>query len=136
MSDHDIEHLHPELREKSKLWLNECTKQAAAGDKYLIICTYRSNEDQAAAYAIGRTKPGKIITNAKPGQSKHNKVDKLGKPESEAFDFAVIRYGKYIGDGDDLSYKLGGAIGESLGLEWAGRWTGKIKESAHIQMKG
>lgn len=138
MSDRDLEHLHPELREKAKLWLLECAKQAAVGDKYIIVCTYRSNEDQAAAYAVGRTGPRKnepIITKAKPGQSKHNKVNKLSNPASEAFDFGVIRYGKYISDGEDIAYKLGGAIAESLGLEWAGGWAGEFKESAHIQMK-
>jgi hypothetical protein len=26
-----------------------------------------------------------------------------------------------------------GAIGEGIGLEWAGRWSGKFRECAHLQ---
>lgn len=32
----------------------------------------RTNAEQQALYDIGRTKPGKIVTNAKPGTSFHN----------------------------------------------------------------
>ena len=136
MNDRNPEDLIQELRDKVPAWLAECKRRAAPGDAYAIICTYRSDDDQAAAYAIGRTLPGKIITNRKPGTSAHNFKDKSGKPASKAFDFAVLRYGKYIADGDDMAYKLGGMIAEDLGLEWAGRWTGKLKEAAHVQLKG
>jgi peptidoglycan L-alanyl-D-glutamate endopeptidase CwlK len=39
-----------------------------------IVLTFgfRSVAEQDALYAIGRTKPGKKVTNAKGGQSKHN----------------------------------------------------------------
>lgn len=39
-----------------------------------IVLTYgfRSIQEQNALYAIGRTKPGKKVTNAKGGQSPHN----------------------------------------------------------------
>ena len=40
--------------------------------RVLVTCTHRSNQEQADLYAIGRTKPGRKVTNAKPGQSKHN----------------------------------------------------------------
>lgn len=49
-----------------------------------LTCTYRSNEEQTALYAIGRTAKGKRVTNAQAGQSAHN-----FKP-SAAFDIAFI----------------------------------------------
>jgi len=60
-------------------------------------------------------------------------VDANGNPASEAFDVGVIRNGRYIGNGDDPHYKMAGIIGERLGLRWAGRWTGDLKETAHFQ---
>jgi len=47
-----------------------------------LTCTHRSNQEQAKLYAIGRTVPGRIVTYAKPGQSKHNHIPSL------AFDVA------------------------------------------------
>ncbi len=37
-----------------------------------IVYGHRSNAEQAELYAQGRTKPGRVVTNAKPGQSRHN----------------------------------------------------------------
>jgi len=37
-----------------------------------VIEGHRSNERQAELYAKGRTTPGPKVTNAKPGQSRHN----------------------------------------------------------------
>lgn len=39
-----------------------------------LTCTHRTNREQEQLFAIGRTVPGKIVTNAKPGQSKHNSL--------------------------------------------------------------
>src|SRR3989304_316651 len=53
-----------------------------------LTCTYRSPAEQAQLYAQGRTKPGKIVTYAKPGQSKHNVMP------SNAFDIAFNLHGR------------------------------------------
>jgi peptidoglycan L-alanyl-D-glutamate endopeptidase CwlK len=55
-----------------------------------LTCTYRSNEEQTQLYALGRTVKGKIVTNAKAGQSKHNKLP------SDAFDIAFIGIDKKL----------------------------------------
>jgi peptidoglycan L-alanyl-D-glutamate endopeptidase CwlK len=55
-----------------------------------ITCTHRSNEEQNQLYAIGRTVKGKIVTNAKAGQSKHNSYP------SKAFDIAFIGLDKKL----------------------------------------
>lgn len=44
---------------------------------FTITYGHRSNEEQAALYAQGRTTPGAIVTWAKPGESKHNSMPSL-----------------------------------------------------------
>lgn len=101
----------------------------AEGLDVVIICTHRPDVEQAAAFACG-------ASNCRPGESAHNQVDIMLKPASEAFDVGVIRNGKYIGNGNDPDYLRAGVIGESLGLKWAGRWKGRLKETAHFEREG
>lgn len=101
----------------------------------LITCTWRSNEEQAKLYAIGRTVKGRKVTNAKPGESKHNCVDsKTGKPAAEAFDIAVLVNGKLDWNLESDIWQLVGKLGEELGLEWAGRWE-RFREGPHFQLR-
>jgi peptidoglycan L-alanyl-D-glutamate endopeptidase CwlK len=120
--------LHPVVREKAQALINNARLQ---GIDLLVTSTYRDNESQEALYAQGRTKPGAIVTNAKPGQSWHN--------WRCAFDVVPIKNGKPVwntgGHDGDLWRKIG-ELGESVGLEWAGRWTGKLREMAHFQYTG
>jgi hypothetical protein len=136
MASRDLNDLDPNIRTIVPAFLMKCK---TAGLSIIIICTYRNNEEQAALYAHGRdadgNRIGAILTNCKPGQSEHNKIDQVGQPASRAFDVGVIRNGKYVGDGQDKDYLAAGEIGESLGLEWAGRWTGHMQETAHFQLK-
>ena len=75
-------------------------------------------------YAQGRTIAGKIVTNARAGQSYHN--------WRVAFDFVPIVHGKAQWS-DVATFTNCGEIAESVGLEWAGRWKGKFREMAHCQ---
>ena len=68
--------------------------------------------------------PGKKVTNAKPGMSFHN--------HRCAFDFVPIVNGKAQWS-DAALFEQCGAIAESVGLEWAGRWK-SFKEVAHCQL--
>lgn len=120
--------LHPIVREKAQTFIEQSRLQ---GIDLLVTSTYRDNESQAALYAQGRTKPGLIVTNAKPGQSWHN--------WRCAFDVVPLRNGKPVwgtsGPDGDLWRKIG-ELGELVGLEWAGRWAGKLREMAHFQYTG
>jgi len=49
---------------------------------FCVLSGYRSNAEQDALYAKGRTAPGKVVTWARGGQSRHNSYP------SEAVDFA------------------------------------------------
>lgn len=131
MPSRKISDLDPEMAEKAEALVRDC---AAVGIDLLITCTYRSNAEQAEAYAQGRTAPGAIVTHAKPGQSKHNAVNVQGQPASRAIDVVPIRNGKCVWATTDPAWKLVANFGESLGLEWAGRWK-RNRESAHFQLK-
>lgn len=119
----DISRLSDFMQKKAAKFIEKCH---AENLDIVIICTSRSDAEQAQCYNAG-------LSRCKPGQSAHNAKDRLGNACSEAFDMGVIRHGKYIGDGNDPDYQRAGIIGEELGLSWAGRWKGKIKEVAHFQ---
>jgi peptidoglycan L-alanyl-D-glutamate endopeptidase CwlK len=128
INSRNLTDLHPVVREKAQAFIEKARLQSI---DLLVTSTYRDNESQAALYAQGRTKPGLIVTNAKPGQSWHN--------WRCAFDVVPLRNGKPVwgttGIDGDLWRKVG-ELGESVGLEWAGRWTGKLREMAHFQYTG
>ena len=83
MSSRKLIDLVQPVRDKAEAFVREC---ADAGIDVLIYCTYRSSEEQNELYKIGRTLPGKIITNARGGQSWHN--------FHAAFDFVPMINGK------------------------------------------
>jgi len=116
-----LEDLEPIVRKKAEQFVKACAEQDL---DILIYCTYRSKEEQDELYAQGRTKPGRINTNARGGESFHN--------FRCAFDFVPMLGGKPQWDSKAL-YLKAGIIAESVGLEWSGRWTGKLRETAHCQ---
>ncbi len=119
----DLDDLLPVVAVRASAFINACHD---AGIDVLITSTQRDDEAQAALYAQGRTMPGKIVTNAKAGQSWHNWAC--------AFDFVPIINGKAQWN-DIKTFERCGEIAESVGLEWAGRWT-RFKELAHCQYTG
>lgn len=146
MASRRIEDLHPKLQPIAREFLSRCQ---AAGFAVLITCTYRPLDEQAALYAQGRTKPGPIVTKAKPGQSRHNNVID-GKPAALAFDVVPLRHGKPVwgaagngidtdprdDDQDDLElWQRVGAIGEAVGLNWYGRPGAPFREFPHFELK-
>lgn len=119
-----LEDLHPKVKNLCEIFIKKCDE---AGIDVLITSTYRDHESQNALYAQGRTTAGKIVTNAKAGQSWHN--------WRLAFDFVPLVNGKAMWADTGLFTKCG-RIAESIGLEWAGSWSGKFKETAHCQFTG
>ena len=117
MNDRDMNHLHPALRLLAERWLILCRKQAIFP---VIYYTYRSDAEQDELYAQGRTKKGRIVTNAKGGESKHNfTLD--GKPASKAFDFFIERPDKSANwDPRSPEWQAAVAMGKQLGLKWGG----------------
>lgn len=132
MASRSLSDLHPHTRAKAEAFLDLC---ATAGLDVLIYCTFRSRAEQAALYAQGRTAPGKIVTNARPGESRHNDVDVAGKPAARAFDGVPMRNGKPMWAKGDPLWKTYGALGKKAGLEWAGEWD-SFPEYPHLQEPG
>ena len=118
-----LEDLNPYVAKLAKQFLAAAKKE---GIDVLVTSTYRDAESQNAIYAQGRTKPGKIVTNAKAGQSWHN--------YRLAFDVVPIVNGKAMWN-DLRTFKRLGQIGKSVGLEWAGDWV-SFKEYPHFQWTG
>ena len=122
MASRSLDDLTQRAHELCLKWLADCKQE---GIDVLVYCTYRDGKEQDELYAIGRTKPGKIVTNARAGDSWHN--------WHRAWDAVPLVAGKAAW-GDTSLYAKMGRIAESLGIEWAGRWTGKLKETAHFQV--
>lgn len=128
MASRSLDDLAGPVRECADAFVLACRAQ---GLDVLIYCTLRSNTEQGHLYEQGRTKPGRIVTNAKPGQSLHNPDDN-GK--SWAFDAVPMSCGAIQWFNAAMLADMG-SIGESVGLEWAGRWSGSLRESVHFQIK-
>lgn len=68
-----INALHPKIRSEVKEIVSYINTHILTGKaKVRIAQGTRTWAEQAALYAQGRTKPGKIVTNAKAGESIHN----------------------------------------------------------------
>lgn len=127
ISSRSLSDLLPPARQRAEALLVACRQ---SGIDILVTSTYRDLESQAALYAQGRTAPGRIVTNAKAGQSFHN--------WRVALDIVPLWDGKPVwgttGPDSELWARVG-ALGEHVGLEWAGRWT-RFREYAHFQYTG
>ena len=127
-----IELLHPVLRNEARILFEEANRRLTGRAKMLIVSTLRTFEEQDELYAIGRTKAGRKVTNAKGGQSIHN--------YGLAIDFALLIDGKTASwedlkdfDGDRKSDWLEVVeVFEKGGWEWGGRWK-SFTDKPHLQ---
>jgi peptidoglycan L-alanyl-D-glutamate endopeptidase CwlK len=109
MTSQRIEDLHPVVAEKARQLIELCK---AEGIDLRVTSTLRTLAEQAELYAQGRTKPGQIVTQAKPGQSWHN--------WGLAFDVAPFYAGKP--QWNSRHWDRIGELGKKLGLSWGGTW--------------
>lgn len=123
--EHDIRidrtKLHPLLDYRLETLLKKCAKKGI----YLIITEgFRTKEYQDVLYAKGRTKPGKIVTNAKG--STYSSQHMWGI----AFDIAIndrkLLY-------DTATIKKVAAIAKKIGLGWGGDWK-SIVDTPHFYL--
>lgn len=124
VSDHPVlRDLEPRFAEKVLALL---TMASAAGMQVDAHMGMRTWEKQEAIYAQGRTRPGKIVTNAKPGFSWHN--------YGLAVDVVFKKGGAWSWSEEHPWAKLG-ALGKQCGLEWGGDWK-TSKDRPHFQFTG
>jgi len=100
------------------------TKAGADGITIKVISGLRTYDEQNDLYAQGRTKPGRIVTNARGGYSNHN--------FGIAFDVGVFEGSQYLDESP--KYKAVGVLGMDLGLEWGGSWK-TIQDEPHFQLR-
>lgn len=102
-----IELMHPKVREQLKKDYLEINKNLPKGVRLRFTQTLRTIKEQNDLYAQGRTKKGKIVTNAKGGQSIHNYglafdivilLDKDGNGTFESVSWEVDKYWKRVVD--------------------------------------
>lgn len=101
--------LHPPFKNLALAFLEACDK---AGFRLRVTYGMRTLAEQAELYAQGRTKPGKIVTNAKPGSSAHN--------YGAAIDVVFLKADGQV-DWNGPWEKIG-KIGTDLGLVWGGNF--------------
>lgn len=75
----------------------------------------RTSERQAYLYALGRTLPGRIVTQAKPGRSLHE--------TGRAIDFCFDLPKGQNPYADKLPWARVGEVMEKHGLKWGGRFS-------------
>lgn len=123
MASRNIADLDPRFRPMAEAFVEGCKQ---AGLEVLIYCTYRSGAEQDQLYAQGRGKPGKVVTNAKAGQSAHN--------WGMAFDGCPTVHGKPLWDEplDGPHWQKYGEIGRAVGLAWGGDWP-RFREGPHME---
>jgi len=114
-----VEDLQPLVKRQAKAIIDD---MLMLGHEVRIVEGYRSKARQEALYAQGRTTPGRIVTNAKPGESLHN--------YGVAVDFVFRREGY---DASKELWETLGTIGERNGFKWGGRWEDFV-DRPHFEM--
>jgi peptidoglycan LD-endopeptidase CwlK len=122
MASRDIKDLTPEAAQKCEAFLAKANEKLRPLNlEVFLTCTYRSQKEQDALYAQGRTVPGKIITWTK--KSVHT--------QRRAWDVAIkdIRTNKLRWDGP---WDLLGQVAGELEIAWGGRWI--VRDRPHFQI--
>ncbi len=92
---------------RAKIAIAECNEH---GYPVAMFEGQRSNQRQDALYAIGRTEPGKKVTNAKAGDSWHQ--------YGLAIDIAYFDGKKWYWPKEEEAWEKPAAIFENHGFEW------------------
>ena len=133
MSDsRSLDDLDPQVRAKAEQLLEQAL---AAGIPLTVTFTRRSLETQAALYAKGRTSPGRVVTNARPGYSYHNYGLALDVVPTELL--GLPRWGdtpKHQKRTDEL-WATVGVIGKAVGLRWGGEFR-TLPDRPHFEWSG
>ena len=118
-TDSKIEKLHPLVRDDVDSFINLVHEKLEINLR--VYEGLRTFEYQDSLYAKGRTKSGKVVTNAKGGESYHN--------YGLAIDVVEIKNGKAIWN--NARWVEISECAKLLGFEWGGNWT--FKDKPHFQ---
>lgn len=125
-----IKLLHPAIKDE----VLEIYRKLVSDKIFIrITSTFRSFHEQTLLFEQGRTKPGKIVTNARAGSSFHN--------YGLAFDFCLLVNEKMVSWDQLADFNMDGMADwmqvveafEAKGYTWGGRWKGGFKDAPHMQ---
>jgi peptidoglycan L-alanyl-D-glutamate endopeptidase CwlK len=115
--------LHPLVRNTFKSFIEEC--EALSPDTTLRITQgLRTFPEQQALYDQGRGKPGKIVTNARAGQSYHNYGLAIDLVELDGEKNEIADWKFDMGTLQDIAKKYG--------IVWGGNFK-SIKDKPHFE---
>lgn len=125
-----IQLLHPVLRDEVSELYKDISERLTGRASCRFSHTLRTFKEQEDLYAQGRTKPGRIVTNAKSGRSWHN--------YGLAIDIVLLVGGgvswdistDFDNDGKSDWIEVVQVFKE-YGWEWGGEW--RFKDNPHFQ---
>lgn len=121
ITDKRIQTLHPAIRNKAKEFVLRAEKEL--GIKLRVTSALRTFDEQAKLYEQGRRAKGKIVTNAKAGESMHN--------YGLAIDVVEMKDGKPLWN--NPNWQVIANLGKSIGFSWGGDWR-TLKDKPHFEM--
>lgn len=127
----NVSQLHPRLQQKLREFQALCSSQ---GIQIVIGECLRTEAEQNALYAIGRTVAGKKVTNAR-GTS-YSSQHQWGVAADFYLDMDVDQNGKTADDSYNNSkgyFEKAGALAKSVGLGWGGDWT-SMRDLPHVYL--
>lgn len=112
--------LHPKVRDDFSNFITEA--EDALNITIRVTQGMRTFAEQQELFDLGRTKPGKIVTKAKPGSSYHQ--------YGLAVDLVEL-----IGDGVDWNYDMKKLVpyATKYNIAWGGDFPGNFKEFPHFE---
>ncbi|RWZ58141.1 M15 family peptidase [Halobacillus fulvus] len=122
--------LHPVVEERRDRLVQLAEEK---GIDLVITEGHRSEERQDALYEQGRSNDGRVVTNARAGESYHNyglAIDFALRTENGEVVWDMNRDGNGNGESDWMEVV---AIAKDLGFEWGGDWS-NFKDYPHLQM--
>lgn len=118
-----LNQLHPAIRQDAIDAYNEAVKITPVGVHPVVVQTLRTFEEQELLYEKGRSRPGPIVTNARPGQGYHN--------YGLAIDLCLQVNGKLVWEVNDNWMKMINAF-KKRGFSWGGDWK-SLKDYPHVE---
>jgi len=132
-----IQMLHPKLRDEAMDLYEDIVKVLGNQVMCRFTHTLRTFAEQNALYQIGRTKQGRIVTNARAGRSYHNyglAIDiVLMHDRNNDWVFETISYDQKADIDKDgkADWKEVVQVFSEYGWEWGGNW--QFKDAPHFQ---
>lgn len=127
MATRDIKDAVIELQIAYEFTKSEWTRLYPNDPQPFLTCVHRFNAEQDQLYAQGRTTKGKIVTNAKAGQSKHNSLP------SKAIDIGFITVNKQL-SWDGKLFKKYADIIKTKGIKWGGDFQSIKGDAPHYEV--